>query len=373
MKTLTTILAILGILIIAIVIAADPVAETIVNRRLSKAQAIQGAVRSVDVNLWKAAVHIIDTKIYRRDDQEGQPLFSADTIFVDLRWKHLLQKTLVGDVYLKNAEYNYETSQSAQSEDQESYYHSIPRRLLASVSDSSSSKKSSKIPHFTVDSLRIVQGKVYFRDTSTDPPLTASLTDLTINGKNISNQPQGSQQFPASLQVEGTTTGNGKLTLDTEMDLLPDRPAFVSDLTIKSIDLPALNDFFEAYTGISMNEGKLDIASELEVNNGLIEGYIRPDLRNIEVVEFGSGSNSGEGLFNKSWELIAGMGLQILQTDGDQSMGRIPIQQQYTEKAENQQQSVFESIGEAISEAFDKEIQRQQSSPPAEVSANDPK
>jgi len=362
MKTLFIILTILGILIVTVVIVVDPVAENIINQRLSQAQGVRGAVQTVDVNLWKAAVHIVGAEIYRRDSQNERPLFLADTIFVDLQWKHLLQKTLVGDVYLSNAEYNYEMSQSGQSEKSQSYYRSTPPRLLASAADSSGSNSSSNIPPFTVDSLRVVQGKVHFRDTSTDPPLTASLTNLTINGKNISNQPQSSEQFPASLQVEGTTTGNGELTLDTEMDLLPDRPAFASDLAIKSINLPALNDFFEAYTGISMNEGQLDVASELEVNNGVIEGYIRPDLKNIKVVEFGSGSNSGQGLFGKSWELIAGLGLQILQTDGDQSMGRIPIRREYTEKAKNQQKSVFESIGEAISEAFQKEIDRQQTS-----------
>ncbi|WKN41390.1 DUF748 domain-containing protein [Tunicatimonas pelagia] len=369
MKTLFIILTILSILIVAAVIAVDPVAETIINRQLSKAKAIQGEVGHVDVDLWKAAIHIADTEIYRSDDREGSPMFSADTIFVDLRWKPLLQKTLVGDVYLKNAEYNHEMSEASnQSENPQSYYHSVPIRLLASMSDSSKSNNSSKIPPFTVDSLRIEQGKVHFRDVSTDPPLTASLTDLTIDGKNISNQPQSAQQFPASLQVEGTTTGNGEFTLDTKMDLLPDRPALVSDLAIKSIDLPALNDFFEVYTGISMNEGQLDIASELEVNNGVIEGYVRPDLKNIEVVEFGSGSNSGSGLFDKSWELIAGLGLQILKTGGDQSLGHIPIRQTYTEKAENQQKSVFESIGEAVSEAFEKEIDKQQSQSPTRTS-----
>ncbi|MGB3586694.1 MAG: DUF748 domain-containing protein [Tunicatimonas sp.] len=370
MKTLFIILAILGILIVAVVIVADPVAENIVNQRLSKAKGVRGTVRDVNVNLWKATVHMIDTKIYRRNDQGDKPMFSADTILVDLQWKHLLQKTLVGDVYLSNAEYNYEMSQAGQSKKSQSYYQSRLPRLLASTADSSSSNNSGKIPPFTVVSLRIVQGKVHFLDSSTDPPLTASLTDLTISGKNISNQPQSSQQFPASLQVEGKTTGDGELTLDTEMDLLPDRPAFVSDLTIKSINLPDLNDFFEAYTGISMNEGQLDVASELEVSNGVIDGYIRPDLKNIKVVEFGAGSNSDEGFFGKSWELIAGMGLQILQTDGDQSLGRIPIQRKYTEKEKNQQKSVFDSVGEAISEAFQEEIDKQQAPTSNEVSAS---
>lgn len=365
MKTWFTILAIIGILVLAVVIAIDPLAETIINRRLSQAPAIRGAVGNVDVKLWQAAIHTTDIEIFRRKDTGDTPMLSADVAVVDLRWGPLFRKTLVGDVYLKNAEYNHEMAQSDQSEKQQSYHSSVQTVLLASVSDSSRAQRSSKIPPFTVDSLHIDQGKIHFTDPSTDPPLTASITELQINGKNISNQPQPSQQLPASLQAEGVTTGNGQLALSAQMNLLPDRPEFVSDLEINRINLPELNDFFEAYTGISMNEGRLDIASELKVNNGVIDGYIEPNLQNIKVVEMGKGANAGDGLFNKSWELLAGLGLQLLQNDGQESMGRIDVHQEYTEKEKNQQKSVFESIGEAISEAFDEEIgeQREQNLP----------
>ncbi len=118
---------------------------------------------------------------------------------------------------------------------------------------------------------------LHFSDPSHDPPLTISLIQLLIDRKNISNQ-QSIEQLPASLKAEGLTTGNGKFTLDAEMNLLPDHPAFNSDLTINEVNLPELNDFLRAYPGIRMNEGQLNISSELRVNNGVIDDYIQPLL-----------------------------------------------------------------------------------------------
>ena len=359
MKTLLKILAVVGILFLVITIAADPLAENIVNRRIDQASDIKGTVNEVDVQLLPAIVVFTGAEIYKVKDSQNEPMFSADTIIADLQWGSLVRGVLVGDVYAGNATYRHQLSMSGESKKQANVYSTSLSILLAAVADSINSGSTNKIPPFTVDSLRIERGKLHFTDPSTDPPLTISLTELLIDGKNISNQPNSSEQFPASLQAEGMTTGNGKFTLDTEMDLLPDRPALDSDLTINGISLPELNDFFQVYTGIRMNEGQLDISSQLKVNDGVIDGYIQPDLQNIEVVEFGQASNTGSGLFNKSWEMIAGLGFQILQNDGTESMGKIEIHQEYTEKEKNQQKSVFESIGEAITEAFDQELEDQ--------------
>jgi hypothetical protein len=372
MKTWLIVLTVIGIIVLTVVLIIDPVAETIINRRIDQASAIRGGVNQVDVQLMDATVILVGAEIYQVEDNQDAPMFSADTIVVDLQWKSLLQGVLVGDVHASDAEYRHQLSLSGQSKQQTSYYLPSPTILLAAVADSSGSKNSTNIPPFTVNNLRIKRGKLHFSDPSSDPPLTISLTELLIDGKNISNQPQPSEQLPASLKAEGITTGNGKFTLDTEMDLLPDRPSFNSNLTINEISLPELNDFFQAYTGIRMNEGQLDISSELQVNNGVIDGYIQPDLQNIEVVEFGEAANAGSGLFNKSWEMIVGLGIQALENDGEEPMRKIEIHQEYTEKEKNQQESVFESVGEAIAEAFDKTLKEQtRASQQSEQSASD--
>lgn len=346
-------ISIIVVVIIALVVGLDPLAKKIINQKIDQSSMIRGEVKQVNVRLFEAAVQLGAIELFydSESDSASFPLFSADSLLVDLEWKPLFRKTLVGDVSVVNPEMNYILLPSDSSQS----------------SDTTASSQSG-YPSFRVQQLEVSNGQVHVKDPTTDPPLTASITDLYITGKNISNIPDSTEQLPASLQLEGITTGNGKLVLNLDMDLLPNRPQFTSNLSIDSISLPDLNDFFEAYTGINMNGGSLSLTSELSVDSGAVDGFIEPNFTDIKVVELGSGSNAGSGIFNKGWEALAGIGLQIIQNEGgapQESLGRIEISKKMEKDQEEQDQSpsILESIEQAVSQALDTEIGKQSESP----------
>jgi len=84
------------------------------------------------------------------------------------------------------------------------------------------------------------------------------------------------------------------------MNLIKKREIPHLDLVLKfeGINMPALNDFFIAYSKVDIERGTFNLYSELAVNEVKITGYVKPIAQNIKVVNW---EKDDENPFNLVW------------------------------------------------------------------------
>ena len=345
-------IAILSIVVVLVAarLALEPIVTHYVNESLGEIEGYTGRISEVDINLYRGAYQIDGLQLKKIEGEVSKPFLSIDTIDLSVEWQSVWKGALVGEVILAHPVLNFATSQETSDTTQNQTGEDIPWQ-----------EQFENYMPLTLNRFEVRGGQVSYRDLSMDPVVDATLDQLALVATNLSNVDDTSH-LPASLQAQAVTIGEGEVTLDMDMDFLREIPNLRADFKMNDIDLTQLNDFIKAYANFDVQKGSFTMVSELTIDEGRIQGYVKPFFENLDVFDFQKDVVEDKGFFGKVWEALVGVGAEVLENqDRDEVATKVPIEGDLNSPSPDVPVTVFNVLRNAFVDAIEKEFDRQAS------------
>lgn len=141
------------------------------------------------------------------------------------------------------------------------------------------------------------EAELSFVDQSADPSYRVFVSNLDIDVRDYSNQPEAG---PSEINMQGRFMGNGTLTALGRFRPSSSTPDFSLGVKIIGTKLKSLNGLFRAHADLDVKQGTFALFSEVTVKNGRMQGYIKPFFRNVDVYD--PTQDEEEGLFQQLYE-----------------------------------------------------------------------
>jgi hypothetical protein len=303
-----------------------------VNHKLDEIPEYDGHVGDIDIHLIHGAYTINDINIVKVDGIVQQPFFSADKVDLSIEWRELFHRAIVGKILVDKGKVNF-----VQGASEKESQTSIDDSWLGVVKD---------LFPFRINRFEIREGEVWFHDTHTEPKVDIYLTNLTAVCTNLYNTRRFQSELPADFTAKGTTIGNGLVDIHVKLDPLADDPKFDLNLSMKGMDLVALNDFLEAYGKFNVKRGTFEVFSEIAGENGGFEGYVKPFFENLDVLDLQQDSKNPIKL---AWQAIVAGAVKIFKNHAeDQVATKVPISGTF----QNSKVQIWTTIANVLRNAF---------------------
>jgi hypothetical protein len=298
------------ILLVVVRILMPHIVKNYVNRVLQEQEGYTGSVYDIDLHLYRGSYVIDSLNIQKEDSTSAIPFFSADRIDLSIEWNALFDGSIVSEILLFKPELNFiDASDSTESQYGEGVDWTEPIKDLIPF----------RINRFTVE-----DGKIHFRNFESTPEIDLYVDDFYLELTNVTNSTDIEDSLPSTINVRASSIGNGKLDISGKMNLIKEIPDMDIDLKFEDVDMTSLNDFLKVYSGLDVEKGNFNLYSEFLIDNGSLEGYIKPLIRDMRVIDW---NEEKEGFFKKVWESIAGFVLEIFENqEKDQFATRIPLE-----------------------------------------------
>lgn len=276
---LIVLLVLLGLAVL-VQLVASPIATHLVNKKISSLPEYDGSVRTVKVQLWKLGAEIDDIVLYPRNGDKDPPLVRVKQAALRVAFAGLLRGRLGGELTFDHPEINiiktkrYENPSDAAEEAKDK-----ARDIEAKLEPWRDALQ--KALPLELTRLEVNEAKLRFIDRTYSPNVDLALDHVKIVGSGLSNRPDG-EALPAKLQLDGVTTGGGKLALGIQADPLAKTPTFKTTMELKELSLPACNSLLLAYAEVNVTSGSFEIFIEAEGKNGGYNGYVKPFFKDVD-------------------------------------------------------------------------------------------
>lgn len=159
-----------------------------------------------------------------------------------------------------------------------------------------------------IDRLDVVQSTFGFANHAASPPYRLVLTDTDLTVRHLGNQPHDE---PASVRLAGQLMGRGATEVTA---ILTPRPGSADvDVTtkIEEAELARLRELVRAYGRVDVTAGVFSVYSEMRMTDGMVTGYVKPLLRDVEIGSNGEAA-TGKGLRQHVYEGAVGVAAKVL-------------------------------------------------------------
>lgn len=180
--------------------------------------------------------------------------------------------------------------------------------------------RTSKIIPIELQEFDISNSEFIYTDATT-PDLEIELNTIRASLKGLSSIP--SENDPATVTLSANVCG-GSLSANMKVNLAHKLPVFDLNAELTGMDLTQLNPLFRAHGKFDVSSGRLSLFSEVAAAEGKFKGYVKPVIKNLEVVGV---EDRHEGLFQKLWEVLIQTITEALRNQHkDQLATKIPFE-----------------------------------------------
>lgn len=282
-----------------------------VNGVLDRHESYEGRIGDVDLALIRGAYEIEDVEILKRSGEVPVPLFAAPRVDLSVKWGALFDGALVGEVALEQPQVNVVAGPTP---DQQQAGAEVDWR--ETVED---------LFPLRIDRFAVRDGSFHFRAFHTEPPVNVYLQHVHLLAENLTNSRDISEDRVARVALQAVPMNAGRLEARVALDPFAESPDFDFDGQVTGADLTQWNDFLRAYAGLDVQRGGFSIYAELLAQEGGFEGYLKPFLRNVDVLDFEQEVDE-QGLLASLWEGVAGATQELFEHQPeDRSATRIPL------------------------------------------------
>lgn len=160
----------------------------------------------------------------------------------------------------------------------------------------------------------------------------------------------GAESERAQLALRGRFMGSGPLRLDSHFVPRDTDPDFEMALQIEPTDLRTMNDLLRAYGNIDVAAGQFSFYSNVRVQDGRIDGYVKPLFRQMDVYD--RRQDADESLLQQAYEGIAGGIASLLENPSD----RVATQTDISGRVDDPDVSTWQVLLNLVRNAFFKAI-----------------
>ncbi len=295
------------ILLIAFRIYLPTLVKKKVNKVLAEIPGYYGQVDDIDIALLRGA-YVINGMYLNKGTAESQvPFLSFPKSDISIEWKSLFHGKIVSEIIMTSPEviYVFEDQKEENGD--------------ANVDDWT--KALTDLVPIDINHFEVHDGKVAFVQLSANPNIDLQIAKLELNADNLRNVVEKKRILPSPIRATGVSVGNGKVSLEGNMNLVKEIPDMDLSFSLENADATALNDFTNYYAGLDFDKGSFGVYSEVAIADGHLVGYIKPLLTNTKLI--GEGDNFLEVL----WEGFAGLFKFILKNQGTDTLAtKVPIE-----------------------------------------------
>lgn len=338
------ILAIVFVLIL-IRIALPFIVKKYVNRTLDQMEGYYGNVADIDLNLFRGAYVIKELNIIQSGDSIPVPFLQVDRVDLSIHWKALLSGSIAGEVILTGPVLNFAVAES----------NSDNETVSQDGSEADWNKTLKELMPIQINRFEIIQGEINYKDFSSNPKVDIYLQDLNLLATNLSNVKDKGVQLPSSLSLQAKSIGGGDLKVKAGLNVLKKIPDFDIDFQFEGVELVALNDFVKAYTKTDIEEGTFSLYAELAAEDGAMEGYVKPVIENLKVLDW---QNENDHFINKVWQSIVGLATELFKNHPkDQVATQTPIKGNLNDLKVGVWPTVWNIFKNAFIQALSKQVE----------------
>lgn len=173
----------------------------------------------------------------------------------------------------------------------------------------------------SIDEFHLRRSTLGYVDRSTDPAYRIFLSDLDLSVRGFSDRTEAT---PARLRASGFFMGSGKSELEARFATADGKLDLLMDLSIEQTSVPAMNDLLRAYAGFDASSGRFSLYSEVKIENGQIDGYLKPLFQDIEIYE--REQDAPKPLFDEIYEgIVEGLSIILQNQERDTVATRTDI------------------------------------------------
>lgn len=325
-------LGILLLLLIAGRLALPSFVISYVNKTLNEIPGYSGSIADVEISLYRGAYTIDSLVLKTTDGESPQPFVSVPLMDLSVHWKALFDGAIVGEVEAEGVELHFVTGQEGE-EDQ--YGEGVDW-----------TKPVKELMPLQINRLAITNGTIFYHDYGSTPEVELDISDVELLITNLSNAKKQDSLLPSAIQMTGNSIGGGELQIVGRMNPLKITPDIDLDISFESVELPALNDFLNAYAAIDAESGEFSLYSEVAVQDSQIQGYLKPIVRELSIVSWQKDKNKPLKLM---WEGISAFISEILENQPkDQFATKVPL----SGTLDNTHTGIFLSVVNIFKNAF---------------------
>ncbi len=329
------------ILIAGLWLALPYLIKNHVNSVLADIEGYHGSIANVDLNLIQGAYAVDSLVIDKVEGDDRYPFVEVDRINLSLQWGALFSGEIVGEVELLSPDIHL----MAETDDTEAQFGEDVdwREYLQDL-------MVIKINRFFIE-----DGSIHYMDMGTDPVVDLPLNDLELEILNITNVENKDDAMPTEITMSAISIGGGLLSLKADANFLKPIPDMDLEMEFENVNLPDLNDFFEAYFRVDAEQGEFSLYSEFVVKDGNLEGYVQPVILNLSVLDL---DDEDHDVFSAAWEVIVeGVTYIFRNQEEDQLATRIPMSGEIDDPEVGVFTTIWNIFRNAFIEAFEQSVE----------------
>lgn len=263
---------ILLIVIIALIVFRlflPGIVRNYVNKKLNELPGYTGHVNAIDIHLFRGAYVIKGLLLKKKTDPEKYPFLTISRADLSIEWGALFHKRLVGQVALDQPVVNIFSTESIAKEPSKDSWTKTVKALMP----------------MTINRLTVTEGRFDYRDLNKQPHVDLHIQQLQLTALNLANVQKVATPLPSTVNLTGTSIGNGMLKLDAKVNVIKDIPDLDAGMELTGADLLSFNSFFEANAKMDVERGNIDIFSKLKLKDGYMDGYVKPFIKDLKVLD----------------------------------------------------------------------------------------
>lgn len=287
----------------------------VLNKKLANLDGYYGHIDDVNLALIRGAYVIRDVYIVNVDSatKDTTPFFDCPRIDLSVHWNAIFEGKLVGEVEFEKpvVKYTMHKTVGKDAKDDTTNFIQLVRDFMPL-----------KINRFAVS-----EGAIHYVDEKSSPKLDMPMTNVTIEGLNLTNEPDTGVALPATITMSGALY-DGRLNVNVKLDPLNDVPTFDLNAEMSQTNLVSLNPFFTAYANFDVKKGTMSMYTEFAAKDGKFAGYVKPLLKDLDVVQF---NKEEGGPAQIAWEALVGTVAEIFQNQRKEQLGtKVPVEGRFT-------------------------------------------
>lgn len=324
-------------ILIAVNFALEPIAKYYVNKTLSEIDGYSGSIHDIDIALWRGAYRIDSLKIDKLEGSYREPFVSIPGVDISIEWQALFHGSIKGEIVLEQPNLNFTTSESGE---------------VQTGSDQDWLSTIENLVPIQINRFEIQEGTVNYKDYVSSPEVSVTAQKINAIATNLSTIQNKDSELPSHIELTSTTSGNGELAINLDMNLLQPLPDFDLSFELQQMDLTYLTDFTKAYGGFTFKKGSMNVFSEVSMKDSAYVGYVKPLMKNISII----GKNQNASWVNKTWEAIVGTVFEVFENQPqDQFATKIPFEGD----VKNTDVAIFKTATNVLRNAFVKAYDNQ--------------
>lgn len=325
-------IVVIAILLLAIRAVLPFAIERYVNKTIDRLPDYDGRIDDVDLSLFRGAYEIEGIDIVKTEGEVPVPFFSSEKMDLSIQWSELFHGALVGEIGLESPKLNFVVAPT-----EEDSQKKVDKSWTEVVQD---------LFPVRINRFEINNGEVHFRNFHSEPKVDIFLENLDITALNLTNSGEISESLYASIDAYKPKDDYGELRLHLDIDPYAKQPTFDLDGSLKDVNLVKLNDFLRVYSKVDVERGSLSLFTEMSASNGNFEGYVKPLLKDLDVLNV---EKEEENPLKVAWEAIVGGVAELFENQPKGQLGtKIPISGRF----KNPDVGVWSSIGNLLVNAF---------------------